>query len=66
MKVEIDTMLKEWPAPARAESSWEERADAIVRAAQSHEEESGWGEDGDSGLFTAPALPLTKTGRSAA
>ena len=64
MKVEIDTMLKEWPAPDRAESSWEERADAIVAAARTRKEEAAWGDDGDSqtksasnsGLFAATQL----------
>src|SRR5687767_9316567 len=32
-RLDLDGTLKTWPAPTRAESFWEERAHAIVRAA---------------------------------
>jgi hypothetical protein len=32
-RIELDSTLKKWPAPGRAEPLWEERAGAIVRAA---------------------------------
>jgi hypothetical protein len=65
MKLDIDTMLKDWPAPARPDSSWDERADAIVNAARVHKEEAEWGDEGalaagqlgTDALFAAPNLP---------
>ncbi len=53
-KLELDGLLKEWPAPStRDEQAWEERADLIVEAAVARRSE---GKAALDALLAAPAL----------
>lgn len=52
-RIDVDGTLKMWPAPRRPESFWEERADAIVKAALSDHGNAELVE----ALLQAPPLP---------
>lgn len=51
-KLDLDGLLSRWPAPARDEQAWEDRAEAIVKAALAA---SGQGSV-SAALFEAPTL----------
>jgi hypothetical protein len=55
-KLDLDALLASWPAPARDEKAWEERADAIVKAALAASDQAGADAAVAKTLFEAPPL----------
>lgn len=53
-KLDVDALLRSWPAPARDDRAWEEQADSIMRAALAAPDETG--STSVSALFEAPPL----------